>query len=121
MIIIILLLLEFKETVDLLTNLKRSIQWLKINQKNYEKQAREYSQLPPIRWLYPRCSKAEWRVTGQATTVARESLLGLSINQYTNKNPQRWQIALALMPPLEVHGAIEWQQSVGLSFYYSCR
>ena len=69
---------------------------------------RGYSQLPPIRWLYPRCSKAEWRVTGQATTMARGSLLGLPRDEYTNKNPQRWQIALALMPPLEVHGAIEW-------------
>ena len=32
-----ILLLEFKETVGPLTNLKRSIQWTKINQKNYGK------------------------------------------------------------------------------------
>ena len=27
---------------------------------------------------------------------------------YYKKNPQRWQIALALMPPLKVHDAIAW-------------
>ena len=62
--LIILLLFEFKETVGLLTNPKRSNQWPKINQKNNGKQARGYSQLPLIRWLYTRCSKAEWRAIG---------------------------------------------------------
>ena len=43
-ILLLLLLLEFKETVDLFTNPKILIQWQNINH-NYD------SQLPQIRWL----------------------------------------------------------------------
>ena len=45
--IVLLLLLEFKEAVGLLTNPKKSIP--KINQENFGKEARGYSHLPPIR------------------------------------------------------------------------
>ena len=37
-----------------------------------------------------------------------EAYLGLPINLTLKTNLQRWQIALALMSPLEVHGVREW-------------
>ena len=39
---------------------------------------------------------------------------------YKNKliNPQRYQIALALMSPLEVHRALEWQQINRAAFLF---
>ena len=59
---ILLLLLEFKETVGLLTNSK--------SQFGDPKRS-----TLPIRWMYPGSSKADWRVTGEGTTVARGRLL----------------------------------------------
>ena len=48
-----LLGLEFKETVDLLTQLIRAIHRPKIKQKDYGKHARGFSHQPTIEWLCP--------------------------------------------------------------------
>ena len=105
--IVLLLLIELKELISLRSH-KGQFSDRKISHKNYGKRARGYSQLPPSRWLYPRCSKIEWRVKGQATTVARGSLVMPIYRLIKYNDLQRWQTALALMPHLEVHGAIDW-------------
>ena len=74
--IVSILSLEFKESLFLYVTCNG----------NYGKQDREYRQLSPIHFMYPRCRKIEQRATGKGHQSSKRKS-AQAIFQSTNINP----------------------------------
>ena len=105
----ILLLLSTRVWVQLVVFCYKDIHVDRNEKDNRSRElAHAYSQLPPSHWLWTWRNIVKWMLYERPPKWQDKAYEGLPIYQLIKINLRRWQIALALMSSLEVHGAIEW-------------